>query len=144
MDLIKPYQQRGDIALYLSLFLLMVITTAVIALNGILSSQIRSTNDIISSERALYAADTGLEQAFYRVQHQNATDALTDVDETVDYPGGEQVHYRGRYYGRQVEGVNTACVKLYGEYRGVQRILATLGGLAGDPICEEQVMQYSP
>lgn len=56
---------RGDIAIYIALVILIIITSSVIILSGILSLQPRATRAVTNSERALYAANTGLEHALF-------------------------------------------------------------------------------
>src|SRR3989344_3016268 len=78
----------GDISVYMALVILLVLTSSAIVLSGILSKQIRLSQDIASSERAFYAANTGLEQALHTLAN---TDEFTfSASETIPYPDGSE------------------------------------------------------
>ena len=79
MNANSPHQQ-GAVAIYIALLAAAVITSAAIALSGVLSLQLRLVRDIISSERAFYAADSGVEEAQYELfQRQLAGDREGEI-----------------------------------------------------------------
>lgn len=82
--------EAGDIAIYISLIMLMIFLTGGIVLSLVLSRQMRSVTNILSSERAFYAAGSASEQMFYRMANlpqlyfQGNPVALSG---TIDYSG---------------------------------------------------------
>jgi hypothetical protein len=58
--------QRGAVSVYMALLLLFVLTSAALILNAVLAKQIKTANTIVSSEKAFYAATSGLEEGLYK------------------------------------------------------------------------------
>ena len=59
------HKERGDIALYISLIILLSTTAMLLTLSATTIRQLRATRDISTSERALYTAETGVEALLY-------------------------------------------------------------------------------
>lgn len=57
--------ERGDVAIYIALVILLIITSSALIFNAIFLRQIRQSRQFVSSTQAFYAANTGLEQALY-------------------------------------------------------------------------------
>lgn len=74
-------RQRGDVSVYLALMMVLIMVSAVLVLNAVLTKQIRLTHDVVATERALYAANSGLEEIFYAlaVQKQSSYEITTPV-----------------------------------------------------------------
>ncbi len=86
-----------------------------VLLSLILARQTSLTEDLVASERAFYAASSGVEQGFYNV----ATDAGEDtVKGAIIYPEeGQDAEYEGTMK-RTDAG---ACGAVRGEFGGEQR-----------------------
>lgn len=75
---IKIKNQKG-VSLYLTIVILSVLTACLLTLIGISISQIKIIYALGHSVTAFYAADTGIEQALYRIRKQGN---LADIPET--------------------------------------------------------------
>lgn len=115
---------RGAVAIYIALVASAIITSAAIALSGVLSVQIRLVRDIISSERAFYAANSGVEEAQFKLFQLRLADQR-EGEVTVE--GGEVVYddeiatysARGRLVSDPFGVFN--CVSSVGHHAGDQR-----------------------
>lgn len=67
----RPHAQRGDIALYVALFVVIVVTSAVLVVSLLLTRQLSASSAVADSERAFYAADSGLEEGLYQLAKQS-------------------------------------------------------------------------
>lgn len=104
--------QAGDVTVYIALIMLGVMLSGALLLSTILMTQLRSTEDIVESERAFYAANTGVERAFYELS-LFATPDLISLNDTVPYDtDGPQAAYdaRARY---TADGL-TPCINVVG------------------------------
>lgn len=59
--------QQGAVAVYITLLMLIMITSSAIVLSSVFSEQLRASREIISSERAFYAANSGVEEGLYQL-----------------------------------------------------------------------------
>ena len=115
--------QRGDVAIYIALMMLSIMLSGALLYSLILARQIRATGAAVDSERAFYAANTGLEHSLYLVtrQFQENIDSVTG---TVVYPvvPGEVAESEATYEAQGSYNVTTGTVCLHsrGNYR-VQR-----------------------
>jgi len=75
--------QTGAVSVIIALILVSLITASVVVLGGALSRQIRASQDIVSAERAFYAAYSGYEHALY-VRCVNQQDVSSDNPITDD------------------------------------------------------------
>ena len=65
---ISPIQrEKGDVSVYLALTMLGIMLSGALLMSVILINQLRSTEDVVDSERAFYAANTGVEHGFYEL-----------------------------------------------------------------------------
>lgn len=62
---------RGSIAVYLALVMTLIITSSAVILSGILSQQLRASQNFVASERSFYAANSGVEEALYLLVQQS-------------------------------------------------------------------------
>ncbi|MEX1997887.1 MAG: hypothetical protein WEA04_04425 [Candidatus Andersenbacteria bacterium] len=110
------HQQRGDIAIYMSLIMLAIIVSSAILFSIILARQIRATTDAISSERAFYAANSGLEQGLYELSlfAQEST-PLTGAVEYGSVPDTSTAGYEGEAKYLPSDGI-TPCVQVTGRF----------------------------
>ncbi|MBI3250541.1 MAG: hypothetical protein HYZ61_01665 [Candidatus Andersenbacteria bacterium] len=113
---------RGDVSIYIALIAAAVITSAAIALSGVLSVQIRLVRDVISSERAFYAADSGIEEAQFKLF---ALRIAGQREGEVTVEEGE-IEYEDEAATFEAEG------ELVSDPFGVYNCLTSLGRHAGD------------
>ena len=59
--------QQGAVAVYITLLMLIMITSSALVLSSVFSEQLRASREIISSERAFYAANSGVEEGLYQL-----------------------------------------------------------------------------
>jgi hypothetical protein len=106
--------QRGDISIYLALTIITIMISSALLLSVILITQLRSTEDIVESERAFYAANSGLERAFYELS-LFATPGPIPLNETLSYGDNiPQAAFDGQA-GYAADGI-TPCVAVSGGY----------------------------
>ncbi len=124
--------QKGAISIYLALLLIFVMTTGALVLNQTLVKQIKIANTITSSEKAYYAATSGLEEGLFKAkllaheagevnQQQNiAADIAGDVSNN-----GQEPTYKARagLYRSEIAGkrVDELCAVSVGMYRQASR-----------------------
>lgn len=140
--------ERGDIAVYIALLLSGIMLSFVLLMSFVLSRQLRLTEDVVWSERALYAADTGLEHSLYIISKQLGREVEVNGGEISFslFGGGESsTPYQGLEYEGETGGVTVAdyegqaaadeagivCALIEGSYRDQKRRLAL-----GPPDCE--------
>ena len=112
--------QRGDASILVALIVAAIFLASAVVLSGILARQIPLTATIVLSEQALYAANSGLEEAFYRVSVVG--NEFADVrDGVVAYTDGREATYMSCGQ-RGEEGVLEA--KSEGVFRDEERRLA--------------------
>ena len=108
------FSQRGDITVYMALTMIAVIGSAILLLSGILLGQLKTTQDVVESERAFYAANSGLERGLYELS-LFATPAPLAVDDVLDYAESDtRAVYRGTA-AYAADGL-TPCVRMIGAY----------------------------
>lgn len=88
--------QRGVVEIYITLILVLLITSATVILGGLIARQIRLSQSIVTTEQAFYAADGALEEALYS-NIKNGTDPA-DVTGTVTYDDGSTASYDTHVY----------------------------------------------
>lgn len=116
--------QRGSMPIYITLLMIAVITSGAITMSGILSKQLRFAEDLTTSERAFYAANSGVEQALYALEQKrqdNDFSPLDTIEGTVDYEQGERATYK--VSARMVANAfrTVVCVDSEGDFRGEKR-----------------------
>jgi len=120
--------QQGSIAVYIVLLIGFLILSSALVLSGILSVQLRLTRDVVSTEQAFYAANSGVEEALYLLVQQNLAGEIGDVTiENGEVAYDEAVALYNVDAKTVIEGFDAiACISSLGEYAGSQRRL-TLG-----------------
>lgn len=126
-------KNRGDIALYTTLIVSGAIIASALILTSILSQQAKFTHDIISSERAFYAANTGYEEGLYKLSAEsrsrnNYEDIGTKIIQgTIDYDMLDGTTQTANYEGeiKIVEPTTNphVCGFFSGTFLGVTRRL---------------------
>ena len=114
--------QRGDVAIYIAVVMLMIMLSATIVLSGILSRQIKLTIDAVDTEKAFYAADTALEEGRYGLSKLFLSSINLDEGgqiEYVDLRGVSEFATYGIAIGNDLEG--NLCGQLEGRFRGFER-----------------------
>lgn len=95
-DLTNQGKQRGDIAIYTALIVVTIMLSGALAMSTILSRQIPATAELLNTERAFYAVQSGREAAFFVVAKQHV---FTDfgysfpVNEVLKYSAGDEATY---------------------------------------------------
>lgn len=155
---------RGDIALYLSLIILLATAAAIVTLSNIAVRQLRASGDIVASEKAIYAADSGTEALFYCLKNNTSPlpddipacemDAVYDLGDpasanwpedgrTIEYPDGSESVFDGRYLATESAGELQLCSKVQGSYGSVFRFISSLWEGLSDRRCEDEVSVFS-
>lgn len=123
-------QARGDVAIYVAMLMLIVVTSSALLLSGLLSQQLRFSQEVVSSERAFYAANSGVEHALYLLAQANqAGNSLETVEIEGEVPYEEETAvYEGAAELVLSEDLTTAtpCVKSTGSFRDQVRRLILL------------------
>lgn len=81
------HRERGDISVYAALVITTIMLLGALVLASILSQQIGSTEDALSSERAFYAAVAGAEELKYLLNH-SPFNPYEEVNGVVPYQFG--------------------------------------------------------
>lgn len=125
--------QQGSIPVFIAILTVTLITSAAVILSSVLAIQIRTTEDIIASERAYYAATSGLEEALYTMilASEEGNEPEGEVLQSVEIVDGEvpyensSAQYDTRGQLILVDGPNGAsgvpCINSEGEYEGLHR-----------------------
>lgn len=114
------HQERGDVAVFMTLIMLGIMVASSLLLSAILARQLRATQDALDSERAFYATNAGLEAALYEVSQRYQTDA--SVSGAIAYTGSESGE-AGYAAEAQTMGGGT-CFKAFGNFRQERRKIA--------------------
>lgn len=121
----------GSIAIYLTLFILIVVTSSAVVLSNILSNQLRMSLDMLLSERAFYAASSGWEHANYKLSQkarnfstcEELLAALDDTSGEISYGSDGNAQYsvlHGQYTGDCATSI-TKCILSEGAHHGEER-----------------------
>lgn len=123
---------RGDVAIYISVMLLTIMLSGVLVMSLILSRQIRATRNVLTTERAAYAAHSGLEDCLSFVQLwtteegevkecDSGTDRDYDKDGQIDSTLNH-IYYSGKYATYVGSGKPEPCIwDVLGNYDGLER-----------------------
>ncbi len=116
--------QKGDISITMSLILLAIILSSAVFFGTILSRQLRLAGDVVIAERAIYAANSALEEARYSLVKQFQTNGVS-VAGNLDYTGIEgRAEFSGSAKIISVPGKpGQECVSVSGTYHGETRRL---------------------
>ena len=112
----------GDIAVYMALLLLVVITSSAIFLNSLIAGKIQAVGDVADAEQAFYATNSGLEDAFFRAADSGETGAL---EGTIELPEDRTAVYTGTI---ELTDDNVPIGCFVGEFRDQKRRLSVGGG----------------
>lgn len=111
--------QRGDIAIYMALIIVTILVSSALLLSFVLVRQIRETSDALASERAFFAANSGIEQALSELD-DFANPFTGELAGVIEYDNGQQAAYeaRGLLQGSAQAGgpAATRCVRARGVY----------------------------
>ena len=117
--------ERGAVAVYVALLVVIILSSAAIVLSGTLAVQLRLVTDIISSERAFYAANSGVEEALFQLIKQNRQGESGPVEITegeVIYSNADIATYEtSADTALQSDGRALPCIVSTGEHSGEQR-----------------------
>lgn len=120
----KNQREKGDVSVFISLLIAFVITASMIILGTILARQIRASRNVISTERAFYAADTGLERALYElIKNANPT-VTTPLTGSIDY-SGQLATYESYAF---LSPTNKVCSISQGNFAEAVRRVTRAGG----------------
>ena len=115
--------QRGATAIYIALLVALLMLSAALVLTSVLTRQVRLTQNVVSSERAFYAANSGVEEALYQLVQQTLAGEQGNVsiaDGEIEYEDATatySVEARTNIEGPSAQ----ACISSLGEYQGDQR-----------------------
>lgn len=119
--------QKGSAPLYIALIVALLIVGAAVLLSGVLGTQLKLTRNIISSEKAFYAANSGVEEALYKLAQQNAAGEVGDVtinDGEIVYGQNDKATYQVQAKTIIENGIRAiVCISSLGEHVGDQRRL---------------------
>lgn len=127
--------QKGSVAIYITLIVITVITSAAIVLSGVLAGQLKNSLNVLETERAIYAAHSGVEEAQYRLFIEKfpdttlppQTDPIT-FSGTVSY-GGQDATYDVSAQWIDTGNGFTTCIASNALYKGQTSVLKL--GVAG-------------
>lgn len=106
--------QRGDITIYMALTMLTLMVSSALIMSVVLINQLRFTRDVVESEQAFYAANSGLERGLYELS-LFATPGPIPLTDGLPYGDGEtSAVYSGRA-GYAADGI-TPCIEMAGAY----------------------------
>jgi hypothetical protein len=105
-------QERG-VTLYLTIVLLSTFIVTAAFLTGIIISQIKIAYTTADSQKAFFAADSGVEQLLFNIRHEGKFD---DINGTLN---------NGATYSAQVTitGPNSATIRSVGTFQKTQRAI---------------------
>lgn len=113
-------KQRGS-ALYYAVVVLSILLTMILGLSSIITSQVKSTKTIEDSFQAFYAADSGMEEAFYQfyngtpINNINVSDYL-DLNENGSQDSNEPAY--------SAQGISSPeSIKSTGTYHNTKRAI---------------------
>lgn len=115
--------QRGDVTIYISLLLLLIVTTGTMVMSGLLSRQPRISRDTITSEQAFYAANSGVEHALYEYRLKGQEIPLSGE---IQY-GSRAAKYDSDACIVKVNGIDTLAASSTGTFRTAKRGFALAG-----------------
>jgi Tfp pilus assembly protein PilX len=110
--------QKGS-SIFLVVIMLSVVLSVVLGLTSIIVGGSKMTESLSYSVRAFHAADTGMEEALYRIRKQSNCDDFSDEFST-DYGYTVTITYTG---GSCADTGTT--ITSMGEYLGINRKLET-------------------
>jgi len=130
----KRTAERGDVSLFIAILVITIVTSSTIVLASLLARQTHLNQDIVASERALSAANSGMEQAFY-ARLKSGHDALgpTAIHDSVTYSDGSTATYTADGYARPGTSGDELCAHSLGEYGGNQRRLESVTSACAVP-----------
>lgn len=100
--------QRGDIAVYIALVILLIFISSALLFNAIFLRQIRQSRQFVSSTQALYAANTGLERGLYLLASREETFFEDEI--TIVHDGEEIATFSYKAEAIERDGKRTPCV----------------------------------
>lgn len=116
--------QQGAIAIYLAMLIVMILTSGALLMSGILTKQIAFSQDVVTSEQAFYAADSGVEEALYLMVTALSEGNLSpvEVEGEIIY-GDEKASYRaqGQIVVSTDQTRSVPCVNSQGRFRNEDR-----------------------
>lgn len=119
------HREQGAIAIYIVLLVLLMVTSAAVILSGVLSRQLRTSLDVVATERAFYAANSGIEEGFARLLQGSDGDDTLVISGQVEYEDGEaSFDGRARLTGEATDLQRSACIESQGNFRGRERRIA--------------------
>ncbi len=126
----KAFNSRGDVSIYIALLMVTAMLSIALILQLIISRQFRSTVNVLSSERALYAANSGLERMLARLPYDTSafSGEIISLTDEVPYDDNSAVYdVWGKFITDSTEGSvqGEYCVYAVGIYQGSTRYLST-------------------
>lgn len=109
--------------MFVMLLMVALLVSSTVLFNTLLGQQLAAARDVEIVERALYAADTGLEEVLYREIKQGEEDVDLDGG-FLEYPDAADATYTGIGWRVPVSGEEEICVVTSGTVRGQTRRLA--------------------
>jgi hypothetical protein len=117
-------KSRGDVSIYIALLLLGAMLSTSIVLQLVISRQGKYTTNVLSSERAIYAANSGLEQMLKTLP--GSVEAIISgpicVSGEVEY-SDHNAQYEA--WGKIDVAHNSFCIYSKGSFQGLTRYLST-------------------
>lgn len=110
----QSFAQRGDITIYMALTMIAIMGSSLLLFSGILVGQLKTAHDVVESERAFYAANSGLERGLYELS-LFATPAPFAIEDTLTYA---EANARAVYQGTasyDTDGLSP-CIRVVGAY----------------------------
>ncbi len=124
--------ERGDISIYITLLVGLMILGSAVLVSLILARQLTLTQDLVASERAYYAANAGVEEGFYRLAIALRTSPGGDIDplyapgqvEYVQYNPIQVAHYEESTDNNNIQLIGgVVCGYIRGRFAEEQRFI---------------------
>lgn len=113
--------ERGAISIFIVLLILLTVTSAALILSSLLSRQLRTSLDVVATERAFYAANSGMEEGFARLSN-SGEDEVIELEGVIRYEDGEAAYAGQAQLTSDTSGLQrSACITSQGEFRGRER-----------------------
>lgn len=128
---LKPPSQRGAIAVYMALVIVVILISSAMVFSSILTRQVRESQEVVSSERAFYAANSALEEGLWVIGR--TSDTAFNGQGAIPYESNTEAPYEVK--AKSIEGAfpgqRFPCVVSRGVHKDEARRLAT-----GPPSCD--------
>lgn len=109
--------QQGVVAVYMALVMLMILVSSALIFSSILARQLARAEEVASSEKAFYAANSGLEKALYALAILQVGEDDIEKEGEIPYDDEAAAYKIERAELIEESGVRQPCVVSTGSFR---------------------------